>query len=93
MWFIQLLPRKTRDKVVRKVGCDTEDAATMDYIKIYGVTSTIVGTVYVLEGFSVSNEKYKELSSLANKYQSKVTPNPAERYTPPVSKPVPSTDK
>ena len=65
----------------------------MDYIKIYGVTSTIADTAYVLEGFSVSNEKYKELSSLADNYQSKVTPNPAERYTPPVSKPVPSADK
>ena len=65
----------------------------MDYIKIYGVTSTIADTAYVLEGFSVSNEKYKELSSLEDNYQSKVTPNPAERYTPPVSKPVPSADK
>ena len=92
MWFIQGLPPKTREKLVRKVGCDTEDASTMDYIKIYGVTSTIADTAYFLEGFSVSNEEYKELSSLADNYQSKVTLNPAERYTPPVSKPVPSAD-
>ena len=83
---------KTRGKVARKVGYDTEDAATMDYGKVYGVASTIADTAYVLEGFSVSSQERDELSSPADDYRSKVTPNAAERHTPPVSKPIHSAD-
>lgn len=56
------------------------------------MASTIADTIYILEGFNVSNQERDELSSLADNYQLKVTPNAAERYNPPVSKPIPSAD-
>ena len=90
MWFIQGLPPKIREKVVRKVGCDTEDADTMDYTRIYGVASAIADTAYVLEGFNVTDKEQDDLTSLVETYQSKVTPNPAERHVPPVSKAIPA---
>ena len=68
IWFIQGLPPKTRERVARKVGCDTEDAATMDYGKVYSVASMIADTVHILEGFSVSSQERDELSLLADDY-------------------------
>lgn len=88
MWFIQGLPPKTREKVVRKVGCDTEDAETMDYTKIFKVASAIADTAHILDGFDISREETVELSTLADSYQTKVAPNPTKQYAPPISAPV-----
>ena len=90
MCFVQGLLPKVREKVVRKVGCDPDDAETMNYDKISRVASTIAYTEHILDDFTVSKAEMDDLSNIVDYYQSKVTLTPTVRYNTPVSKPAPN---
>ena len=79
--------------MVRKLGCDLDDASTLVYKKIYDTAMVLANTADTMKEFNMTRDTQGKLSGLVDDIQLTKAKAVTEGHVVPVSKPAAAIDK